>query len=223
MIRRVYSKYITHVPPSVSPMVACGRAIKLLYPDAKTVFIGPCVAKKAEAKEEDIKDAVDYVLNFQEMSEIFKAAEINIADLPEDNREHSSTGGRIYARTGGVSDAVKSTVERLRPDRKIKLKATQVDGVVSCKAMLENIKNGKIDANFIEGMGCVGGCVGGPKVVIDKEKARTLVNEYGSESLYETPADNPFVIELLGRLGFDSVESLLEKDRIFTRDFGAKD
>jgi len=64
MIKKIYHELIPHMPPSVSPMVACGRAIKRIHPDAITVFIGPCVAKKAEAREADIADAVDYVLTF---------------------------------------------------------------------------------------------------------------------------------------------------------------
>ena len=50
MIRKVYSLLVPHIPPSVSPMIACGRSIKKLYPEAKTVFVGPCLAKKAEAR-----------------------------------------------------------------------------------------------------------------------------------------------------------------------------
>ena len=66
---------------------------------------------------------------------------------------------------------------------------------------------------------CVGGCVGGPKALIDREIGREHVNQYGEEAPYPTPIDNPYVIELLHRLGFDTVESLLEKSDIFTRKF----
>ena len=57
-------------------MIACGRMIKKLYPEALTVFVGPCLAKKKEAREEDVQGAVDYVLTFQEMQDIFEAADI---------------------------------------------------------------------------------------------------------------------------------------------------
>ena len=68
MIRKVYHELIPHMPGSVSPMIACGRTVKALYPDALTVFIGPCVAKKSEAREPDLAGAVDYVLTFQELT-----------------------------------------------------------------------------------------------------------------------------------------------------------
>lgn len=208
-----------HIPGSVSPMVACGRSIKRLHPDAVTVFIGPCIAKKAEAKEPDVADAVDYVLTFQEMQEVFEFADVNPALLAEDDREHSSTAGRIYAYTGGVSRAVQSCLARLRAERKLPLSAKYVDGVADCRALIEQVKNGEISANFLEGMGCKGGCVSGPKVLIDPAEAHEHVEEYGNEAVYASPAENPYVIELLNRLGFSTVEELLEKDDIFSRTF----
>ena len=219
MIRKVYHELMPHVPGAVSPMVACGRAIKQLYPDAVTVFIGPCLAKKAEAREPDVSASTDFVLTFQEVQDIFDFAKINPIELPEDERDHSSRAGRIYAKTGGVSEAVQSTVKRLNPERKITVHACQADGVPACKSMLNDVMAGKITANFIEGMGCVGGCVGGPRALIDRDEGRKNVIEYGQEAAYPTPIDNPYVIELLHRLGFETVESLVENSDIFTRQF----
>ncbi len=219
MIRRVYHELVPHVPGSVSPMVACGRSIKALHPEAKTVFIGPCIAKKAEAREKDIADSTDYVLTFREVQDVFEFAGIHPAELEEDERDHSSKAGRIYAATGGVSEAVRSTVRQIDPDRGLKIKAVQADGVPACKAMLDDLLKGNRTANFIEGMGCVGGCVGGPRALIPKEQGRKNVAWYGDSAPYHTPIENPFVIELLHRLGFDSVESLLQHSDLFTRDF----
>lgn len=217
LIKKSYKSMIPHVPPSVSPMVACGRSIKRMHPSAKTVFIGPCLAKKAEAREPDIADAVDIVLTFEEIAELFELMGINPADCEEDQSDHSSRAGRIYARTAGVSEAVQATLDRLRPGRKVTLRSRHADGVANCKALLKEISEGRMDANFIEGMGCIGGCVGGPKSLIDKEQARFAVNEYGDEARIKTPADNPYVLELLRRLGYETVEALLDRDRNFTR------
>jgi len=219
MIKKVYHELVPNMPAAVSPMVACGRAIKALQPDAITVFVGPCIAKKAEARNADIADAVDYVLTFEEMRDIFYAATINPEICEEDLRDHSSLAGRTYAITAGVSEAVQATLNRLRPDREIKLKAEYADGVPACKEMLNKLTTGNIKANFIEGMGCVGGCVGGPKALIDKEKATAHVDAYGNDAEYKTPVDNPYVIELLNRLGFETIDQLLEEDHMFVRDF----
>ncbi len=217
IIRKKYHTLAPHMPPSVSPMIACGRIIKHLHPEAITVFIGPCIAKKAEAKEADIRDAVDYVLTFQEIKEIFKAAEISPLNLEEDERDHSSCGGRIYAKTGGVSKAVYDTLARLRPDRTIPLRSKQANGMIECKKMLKDILDHKIDANFIEGMGCIGGCIGGPKSLIKVNEATEHINDYCKEALYFTPADNPYVMQLLDRLGFNTLETLLSDDSMFVR------
>lgn len=219
MIRKVYSSMVSHIPPSVSPMVACGRSIKKIHPEAKTVFIGPCVAKKAEAREKDIADAVDYVLTFKEVEDILSIASIDPAFEEEDARDHSSMSGRLYARTAGVSTAVEMTLTKIRPDRAIPLRAQQADGIPQCKALLEKVLSGRTDANFLEGMGCVGGCVGGPRVVLKPSEGTEHVNNYAKEAKYETPVDNPFVLKLMQKLGFETVESLLEENNMFIRDF----
>lgn len=221
MVKRVYDTLVPHISPSVSPMVACGRGIKRLHPDAKTVFIGPCIAKKAEAKEPDIRDAVDAVLTFHELKQIFEATDIEPLEMEDIPSEHSSTSGRIYARTGGVSKSISDTLNRIRPDKPVKIKSIQANGVKECKALLNDIMNNEIKANFYEGMGCPGGCVGGPKAIVDVDKGTEFVNKYGAEADALTPADNQHVLELLKQLGIDSVEELLggESAAIFQRDF----
>ena len=221
MVKRVYKDLIPHISPSVSPMVACGRGVKHLHPGAKVVFIGPCIAKKAEAKEPDVSDAVDAVLTFQELKQIFEAVGINPETMAEDESEHSSTAGRIYAHTGGVSQAVSETLNRLRPQKEIKIRAIQADGVKDCREMLKDILEDKIEANFLEGMGCSGGCVGGPKALIDAGAGRDFVEKYGQEAPSRTPVDNKYVMELLEQLGIKNVEDFLDgaKAKMFTRDF----
>ena len=93
-------------------MIASGRILKKLYPDAKVVFMAPCIAKKAEFKEPELVGAIDYVINFRELKEIFDALNIKLEELPSDDVDHASLGGRLYARTGGVSFSVKTVVNR---------------------------------------------------------------------------------------------------------------
>lgn len=219
MIKGASLEMMRHVPKSVSPMIATGRTIKKLVPDAITVFVGPCLAKKNEAKEEDIKDAIDIVLTFKETKDIFEAGKISAESLSVDVREHSSYAGRIYAVASGVSEAVEKTLKRIRPNKEIQVKSIAGSGVIECKNLLKGIVDGTVKANFIEGMGCSGGCVGGPRALINKDIAKTKVIEYANKSLYATPIDNPYVIEMLHRLGIHSIEELLEDQEIFTRHF----
>ena len=218
MLKKVYTELMPHVPGAVSPMVAAGRTIKRLHPDALTIFVGPCIAKKAEAREPDLLGAVDFVLTFQEMRDIFEAADIHAEQLEDAQRDHSSRAGRLYARAGGVSEAVCATVEKLHPERSVRIRTRQAAGIPGCRAMIEAIRAGQRDANFFEGMGCVGGCVGGPKAMLDRETGRLNVERYGDEAEYATPLDNPYVLELLRQLGFDTVEDFLEHSDIFNRD-----
>ena len=159
------------------------------------------------------------MLTFQETAEIFETADLKIEDLEEEKKEHSSKAGRIYARTGGVSQAVKETVNQLDPDKAIKVKAMQADGVPDCKTMIEAVKNGEINANFFEGMGCKGGCVGGPKAMIPSEEGRGYVDSYGEKAEFKTPLENPFVRELLERLGFQNIMDFVENSDLLIRQF----
>lgn len=218
-IKNIYKDLVPHVPPSVSPMIASGRAVKILYPDSLTIFIGPCLAKKAEARNVDIADAVDYVLTFQEVKDIFDIMNIDPSTMNDSEKDHSSRAGRIYAYTGGVSEAVKLTLERINPNRKISFRTQKADGVKACRDLIDDIIQGNTSANFYEGMGCKGGCVGGPKATISSEKGKKNVEKYGRLASYPTPIDNPYVIELLNRLGFETIESLISKSDIFTRLF----
>jgi iron only hydrogenase large subunit-like protein len=219
MIRKVYHELMPHVPGSVSPMIACARTVKILYPDALTVFIGPCLAKKAEAREPDLAGAVDYVLTFREVQDILDALDIKPAQMEDSDKDHSSRAGRIYARAGGVSEAVKATVERLSPGRAISVRTRAADGVPACRAMMADILAGRNEGNFYEGMGCRGGCVGGPRAVTGIAEGTAAVDLYGDAARCRTPAENPYVMELLRRLGFETIESLLEETDIFTRHF----
>ena len=200
-------------------MIACGRMIKRIHPDAITVFAGPCLAKKKEAREPDIADAVDYVLTFQEVQDIFDAADLHPEELYEEDKEHASKAGRIYAKSKGVSQAVKEVVDQLRPDRKISVIAEQADGTRACMEMIARIKEGQTEANFFEGMGCVGGCAGGPKVILPEEEGRKSVDVYAESALFQTPLENPFVLKLLEEMGMETVEDLLKDETLLTRRF----
>jgi iron only hydrogenase large subunit-like protein len=219
MLRKVYSTLMPHVPPSVSPMIAAGRAIKRMHPDAVTVFIGPCLAKKSEAREKDIAGAIDYVLTFTETRDILDIMHISPETMSDEVKDHSSRAGRLYARAGGVSEAVSETLRRINPSRDVPIRVKTADGVPACKAMIEEIANGTVTANFYEGMGCVGGCVGGPKALIPRDEGKSNVEQYGSAANHRTPIDNPYVIEMLHQLGFESVENLLDNHDILARKF----
>ena len=152
------------------------------------------------------------------MSDLFSVSNIELASLPEDKVPHASEAGIGYAYAGGVSEAVSRMVGQLNPQRSVTIQTRRADGVPECKAMINDILAGNRGGNFFEGMGCKGGCVGGPRAIISKEEGKKQVQSYGKEALYKTPAENPYVIELLKKLGFSTVEEFLENSRLYDRD-----
>lgn len=203
LVENRFPELLEHISPSVSPMVASARVIKAFDPQAKVVFIGPCVAKKSEALLPELAGAVDFVLTFQELQAIFEAAEVDPASQSDEENPQASWGGRLYGRTGGVSAAVAKTLEKLIPRRAEKFVPIQADGIPDCQKVLEQIKNSTLEANFIEGMACKGGCVGGPGRIIPPEEGAREVNEYGDKAASHTPVENPQVYSILARLGHE--------------------
>jgi len=222
MIKKVYSDLGTHVSPSVSPMAAAGRVLKKINSECKVVFIGPCIAKKAEAKDKDIIGDIDYVMTFQELKSVFEVLEINPAELKEDlSTEYASRGGRLYARTGGVSIAVGDVIGRMYPEKHSTFYPIQANGVLQCKEILSKAQKGEIEANFIEGMGCVGGCVGGPKAIIPRDEGRQFVNDFADSSIIKVSMDSACMELILNKIDINSINDFKseEKIKIFERKF----
>lgn len=222
MIKKVYNDLIKDVSPSVSPMIAAAKVIKQLNKDAKVVFIGPCIAKKAEAKEKDLVGIVDFVLTYAELKEIFNALEIDPAKLPPmPTKEYVSTGGRLYGRTGGVTKAISDVIQELYPEKHKYFKAIQGNGIKECKEILNDVLAGKSSATFIEGMGCVGGCVGGPKKVVSAEIGRESLDKSADDALIRVPTHSETMDKVLKDLGINSLKDFEdpEKIEIFEREF----
>ncbi|PJI08770.1 MULTISPECIES: [Fe-Fe] hydrogenase large subunit C-terminal domain-containing protein [Clostridium] len=222
MLKKVYKDLAKYVSPSVSPMIASGRVIKKLNPDCKVVFIGPCIAKKAEARNKDLNDAIDFVLTFEELKGIFEVLNINPEELSETPTiNYASREGRLYARAGGVSTSVSEAVKKLFPDKYELFKSIKADGVPNCKELLEKAQNEKLPANFMEGMGCSGGCVGGPKALISADTGKKIVNETAENSDIKISLDSPCLKDILNRIGINSVEDFNDKSKteIFERNF----
>ncbi len=215
LVKRNYPAIFEKMSPSVSPMIASGRFLKKLYPKARVVFMSPCTAKKAEVKEDNIKDAIDFVLTFQELKEIFSALKIELSELQGEEKDQASFAGRVYARSGGVSLSVKTVVNRIAPQRLINLKSAKVAGIKECNKLLSDLKNNQpIEANFIEGMGCEGGCIGGPKTNLQVDEAKDHVNEFGEESIIMTPMDNLNIRKILSKIGLNEFKDIYMRDDI---------
>ena len=183
-IKSAFPDLLPYVSHNLSPMATLAKYIKETHKDAKVVFIGPCTAKKAEAQLDTVKPYVDAVLTFEELQALFDSRDIDITTLEEDVLDNASYFGRIFARSGGLSDAV---VQGLKEQNiEFDLKALPCDGIEACRvALLKKSKN-VLDANFIEGMACIGGCIGGAGCLTHGEKNKAEVDKYGREAMEKT-------------------------------------
>ncbi len=186
-VKSAFPALLEHVSHNLSPMAMLAKYIKETDENAKVVFIGPCTAKKAEAQLEEVKPYVDVVLTFEELQALFDSRDIDITSLSEDILDNASYFGRIFARSGGLSDAVAQGLKEQNID--FDLKAVPCDGIEECKkALLLKSKN-MLDGNFIEGMACVGGCIGGAGCLTHGQKDKAEVDKYGKEAYEKTISD----------------------------------
>ena len=185
LIQKHYPATLEYLADVVSPMQAHCKDIKTRIPNAKTVFVGPCVAKKDEA--ESYLGIVDAVLTFEELTEWF-AAENIVLEQEMDKDEHSRA--RFFPTTGGV---LKTMAQELSGYTYLAL-----DGVKNCMAALEDIQNGKIHKCFIEMSACTGSCIGGP--VMEKYHHNSNVKDYIAIANYAGEKDfhvsQPKAVEL---------------------------
>ena len=177
-------KYVSH---NLSPMATLAKYIKDTTPNAKIVFIGPCTAKKAEAQLDEVKPYIDAVMTFEELQALYDSKDIDITTLGEDVLDNASYFGRIFARSGGLSDAVAQGVKEQNLD--FDLKAVPCDGIEACRTALLKLNKGILDGNFIEGMACIGGCIGGAGCLTHGEKNKAEVDKYGREAFEKTIGD----------------------------------
>jgi len=174
MIRKNYPDiYEKNKSKTVSPMCATSRYLKVIKPYAKTVFIGPCVAKKKEAQNEDIPGNADYVMTFGELQILMNSAGVTF-EPADDFDQESSLFGKKFASSGGVANAVLEVMKELGEETE-NIKLLRASGGADCKKAIMLLKHGRLPEDFIEGMFCPGGCVGGPskrKTEIEITKAR---------------------------------------------------
>ena len=174
LIQKHFPSALEYLADVLSPMQAHCADIKRRMPDAKTVFIGPCVAKKDEA--EHYEGLVDAVLTFEELTNWLKNEGIEL-EKEVDNTPESRA--RFFPTTGGV---LKTMAERIPGYTYI-----AIDGVENCIAALKDIENGKTHKCFIEMSACVGSCIGGP--VMEKYHSTAPIKDYMTVANYAGERD----------------------------------
>ena len=179
-IKKNFPNLEKHISHNLSPMAMIAKVIKEAHPNSKTVFIGPCTAKKAEAQKEEVKKYVDCVLTFEELIALFGAQNLDIKTLEESPLEDATLFGRSFARSGGVTEAVIQSLKE--QNLAFDLNPITCDGIENIRLVLAKANKGLIDNNFIEGMVCSGGCIGGPCALTHATKDRSLIDKHASKT-----------------------------------------
>lgn len=193
LIQKYFPNELEYLADVLSPMQAHCMLIKQQHPNAKTVFIGPCVAKKDEA--EYYGGIVDAVLTFDELTRWLKEENI---ELSAEYDENENSRARFFPTTGGIL----KTMAQDNP----KYTYMAIDGIENCKEALRDIESKKIHNCFIEMSACIGSCIGGP--VMEKFH-RSPVKDYMSVSNFAGKKD--FEVSQPDSLTLKKTFSIIEK------------
>ncbi len=210
-------QYEENMSSTVSPMCAISRYLKATRPGAITVFIGPCIAKKSEADDKSVPDNADYVLTYGEFRALLRSKGVMVKPVENDYQE-SSIFGKRFAQSGGVAKAVIECMQERGEDTSaIKLK--QAAGGQECRTALSLLKAGRLPEDFIEGMVCPGGCVGGPskhRTEVEIRKAReALLSKADGRKILPNLADYPmdqFSMHRDGHMDVEETKKILSAD-----------
>lgn len=184
-VRFVHNEFpgmVEHLSHSLSPMAEMAKRIKQRDPKCRIVFIGPCTAKKMEVKYDSVSPYVDSAITFEELQAMFDGLEIDLQELPETALNDASYYGRIFARSGGLTDAMRQGLKEHGLDGSFKLNPIVCSGLEECRKALLLASHGKLQNNFVEGMACEGGCISGAGCLTHGDKDARQVDKYGSES-----------------------------------------
>lgn len=186
MIKQHFPQMLDNMSTTVSPMCAISRMLKAQDPEVVTVFIGPCIAKKSETLDLNIQGNADYAMTYGEIRAMMRAKDVNLE--PEENSmQEASVFGKRFGNGGGVTAAVLECLKESGENTDIKV--ARCNGAAECKKALLLLKVGRLPEDFIEGMACVGGCVGGPskhKAEMEAKKSRDkLIAEADAREVHE--------------------------------------
>ena len=183
-IRTSFPEVEEHISHNLSPMAMLAKRIKEDRPEAKIVFIGPCTAKKAEVKQDSVRPYVDGVLTFEELQALIDSRDLDITAMEESELDNASYFGRIFARSGGLTDAVAQALKEQGID--FALNPIVCDGIEECRTALFKKSKNLLKENFIEGMACRGGCINGAGCLTHGDKDSARVDAHGQKASGKT-------------------------------------
>jgi [FeFe] hydrogenase (group B1/B3) len=184
-VRFIETKYPELKPKishNLSPMGAIATYIKSKEPSSKLIFIGPCTAKKMEFQKDSVKEYVDCVITFEELQAVFDGLEIDISALPDlGDLKDGSYYGRVFAKSGGLAEAVQAALKEIGHND-FKLSPVACNGLQECNTALLKLSKNVLNGNFIEGMACQLGCMGGAATIHRGVENRVFIDKTAQEA-----------------------------------------
>ena len=138
--------------------------------------------------QQNVKEYVDCVLTFEEIFALFKAKDIKLKTLEETELDDATLFGRIFARVGGVTEAIAQSIKE--QNLNVEFNPIACDGIENLKIVLAKANKGILPNNFIEGMICTGGCIGGPCALIHDVKGKNLIEKHASQTSKKSIVEN---------------------------------
>ena len=182
-VEKNFPDLASHISSSASPMVETAQLIRRSDPTAKIVFIGPCTSKKMEYRMDKTGGVIDSVMSFEELQAFVDARGINPAQLEDSPLDNASYYGRIFAKSGGISQGIIDVARDMGVEG---VEPVIMNGIAECKANLMKLRAGKAAGNFFEGMACDGGCLNGPVCITHSPRNVVDVEKYGNEAKEKT-------------------------------------
>ena len=170
-------EYISH---NLSPMGAIAKKLKDEDEDCRTIFIGPCTAKKAEIMKDSVSPYVDVALTFEELQALFDSRDIDLETLEEADLNQATYFGRVFARSGGLTEAMREGLKELGSS--LELRPETCNGIEMCRVALLKKSRDMLQGNFVEGMVCNGGCIGGAGTLLKLGIKKENVDNYAKAS-----------------------------------------
>ena len=187
-VKNSFPSLSDNISHNLSPMASIAKRIKEKDEDCKIVFIGPCTAKKAEVMLDSVEPYVDVALTFEELQALFDSRDIELDKLEEDELNQASYFGRVFARSGGLTEAMKQGLDEI--GSALELRPEICSGIDMCRiALLKKSKN-VLQSNFVEGMACSGGCIGGAGTLQKFGVKKENIDNYAKASTYESIASS---------------------------------
>ncbi len=180
-IHKQFPQLEGHISHNLSPMATISKYLKEKDSTARVVFIGPCTAKKMEFQRPEVSPYVDVAITFEELQALFDSKDMNITEMEDTPLDSASYFGRSFAKCGGLADAVREGLEEQGHDY-FDLRPVSCDGIEACRVELLKLLKGSQANNFIEGMACKGGCIGGAGCLTHGERNGRVLEKYNRDA-----------------------------------------